>query len=98
VRDVPVWTKAPLLLRNELVPADRLDGQRIAASGEVKRLGDEPIVISLIAGVARIETAASAEHSDRLLGPHREPVPTPSPLTRRPDAVPAADAHADNRG
>jgi hypothetical protein len=81
VRDVLVWTKAPLLLRNVLVLADSLNGQRAAASGEVKRLGDEPIVIALTTGGARIETAASGEHRDLLLGPYLERVATPSLLT-----------------
>src|SRR5215217_5323386 len=42
VRDVLVWTKAPFLFRNELVPVDALDQQRSADPGEVKRLGDDP--------------------------------------------------------
>src|SRR5918993_3886848 len=36
VRDVFVWTKAPLLFRNQLMAADGLDGQRPARQGEVK--------------------------------------------------------------
>jgi hypothetical protein len=43
VRDVLVWTKAPALVRNELVAVDRLAGAvRAAESGEVKRLGSHP--------------------------------------------------------
>jgi hypothetical protein len=34
------WTKARLLSRNELLPADGLDEQRAARSDEFKRLGD----------------------------------------------------------
>lgn len=68
VRDILVWTKAPLLLRNEFLPADRLEGERAAAEGEVKRLGDRPIVIALSAEGARVEIAASGEHRDRLVG------------------------------
>jgi hypothetical protein len=71
VRDIVVWTKAPLLVRNELVPADRLDGERAGAPGEVKRLGDTPVVIALMVGGARVEIAASGEHRDRLFGPYR---------------------------
>lgn len=74
VRDVLVWTKAPLLVRNELVPADRLDGVRTGAQGEVKRLGDGPTVVAIAAGGARVEIAARGEHRDRLFGPYREPV------------------------
>lgn len=68
VRDILVWTKAPLLLRNEFLPADRLEGERAAAEGEVKRLGDRPIVIALSAEGARVEIAASGEHRDRIVG------------------------------
>jgi hypothetical protein len=57
VRDVLVWTKAPFLLGNELVPADRMDGERATAAGEVKRLGDEAIVIALTTGAARVMAA-----------------------------------------
>jgi Protein of unknown function (DUF2550) len=72
VRDVLVWTKAPFLVRNEFVPVDRLDGERSATSGEVKRLGDEPIVVALTTGGARIEAAARGAHRARLLGPYSE--------------------------
>jgi hypothetical protein len=40
VRDVLVWTKAPLLVRNELVAVDGLARKgRAAEPGEVKRSG-----------------------------------------------------------
>jgi hypothetical protein len=71
VRDVLVWTKGPLLVRNELVPADRLDGERAGAPGEVKRLGDGPVVIVLAVSGASVEIAAGGEHRDQLLGPYR---------------------------
>src|SRR5215210_9360015 len=45
VRDVLVWTKAPFFFRNELVAIDGLDEQRPAVPDEVKRLGDQPIVV-----------------------------------------------------
>ena len=45
VRDVLVWSKAPLMFCNELVPADRLLGKNPGHSGGVKRLGGKPIVI-----------------------------------------------------
>src|SRR3954469_22866893 len=51
-RDVLVWTKGPFLFRNELVAADGLDAQRPAGSGEVKRLGDHPIVVQIRVGSA----------------------------------------------
>ena len=74
VRDVLVWTKAPLLFRNELVPADRLTGERPGGPEKLKRLGDDPIVVELATGVATVEIAASGQHRDLLRGPYGEPV------------------------
>jgi hypothetical protein len=73
VRDVLVWTKAPLLLRNELVPVDRLSGEHPARPGEVKRLGDDPVVIELESDGAKIEVAARAEHRALATGPLTTP-------------------------
>jgi hypothetical protein len=72
VSNVLVWTKAPLLLRHVLFPADRLDWERDAAAGEGKRLGDGPIVVALAAGQARVEIAASRNDRDHLCGPCRD--------------------------
>jgi hypothetical protein len=74
VRDILVWTKAPFLFRNELVPIDRLDEQRPARTDEVKRLGDHPAVIRVTAGGATLEVAATAEDTRSLLGPYSRPV------------------------
>ena len=73
VRDVLVWTKAPFLFRNDLVPVDSLDEQRSARADEVKRLGHYPGVIRVAAGGAMVEIAAKAEDTELLLGPYREP-------------------------
>ena len=70
VRDVLVWTKAPFLFRNELLPADGVEEQRTAAPGEVKRLGDNPTVIRLKMGSATAEVATKAEDGAPL-GPFR---------------------------
>jgi hypothetical protein len=69
VRDVLVWSKAPLMFRNELVPADRLPGDNHGHGGGVKRLGDKPLVIELASGAARIEVAARAGHRALVTGP-----------------------------
>jgi hypothetical protein len=71
VRDVLVWTKAPLLLRNELVAVDDLEAEpRTAKPGEVKRVGRDAVVVSLAAdGGARIEVAAAGTDRVRALGP-----------------------------
>jgi len=70
VRDILVWTKAPFLFRNELVPADSLiAGARPAKPGEVKRLGKHPTVLAVaVEGGGRIDLA-SADGPDRALGP-----------------------------
>ena len=73
VRDVLVWTKAPFLFRNELVPTDTVEEQRPARADEVKRLGDHPRVIRVAAGGATVEIAAKAEDTELLLGPYRKP-------------------------
>lgn len=77
VRDVFVWTKGPVLFRNELVPVDGLAGAvRAAEPGEVKRLGNAPAVVGLAAdGGARVEVAAAADDRGRALGPFAAPAP-----------------------
>ena len=71
VRDVLVWTKAPLLFRNELVAIDGLAGEaRAAESGEVKRVGSDPVILPLAAdGGGRVEVAAAGDDRGRALGP-----------------------------
>ena len=53
VRDVLVWTKKPLLFRNELVAVDGLRAVRPADDGEISRMGGAPAVIELVVGDAR---------------------------------------------
>jgi hypothetical protein len=71
VRDVLVWTKAPLLFANELVAVDGLAGDpRAAEPGAVKRIGDDPVIVPLAAeGGARVEVAAAGTDRHRALGP-----------------------------
>ena len=78
VRDVLVWSKAPLLLRNELVPVDRFSGERELKTGEVKRLGDKPIAIEFASEGAKIEVAAKAEHRTLVRGHLTTPPVTPT--------------------
>lgn len=73
IRDILVWTKAPFLLRKELVPTDRLDEERPAPTDQVKRLGDHPAVIRVKGDGATVEVAAKAEDLELLLGPYRKP-------------------------
>jgi hypothetical protein len=84
VRDVLVWTKAPFLFRNELVPTDRLDEQRPARADEVKRLGDHPGVIKVTVDGATVEVAAKAEETELLLGPYRKPTDATAAGSERP--------------
>ncbi|WP_328404134.1 hypothetical protein OHS70_34640 [Streptomyces sp. NBC_00390] len=83
VRDILVWTKAPFLFRNVLIPADALNQQRPARDNEVKRLGDRPTVIRLTAADAFAEVAASEDDAALLLGPYHR---TSNPDARHPGA------------
>jgi hypothetical protein len=90
VRDVLIWTKAPFFFRNELVPADGLEQQRPAGPGEVKRLGDDPVIVRLRSERATVEVAAHDEESEQLLGPFRESVA----VRRDPSAPPEHSSQA----
>lgn|SRR5512132_2647754 len=68
VREVLVWSKGPFLYRDYLVPVDSVTGERTARPGEVKRLGDEPVVIGFASGDGMIEVAAEAAHRDLVTG------------------------------
>jgi hypothetical protein len=74
VGDVLVWTKAPLLLQNELVAVAGLDKQRPARADEVKRLGDHPVVTQLRTGAATAEVATTGDDSELPAGPYRRTV------------------------
>ena len=69
VRDVLVWSKAPLLLGNELVPIDGVAGERNAEPGEAKRLGDSPVVVDLTTNGATVQVATKQENRELALGP-----------------------------
>lgn len=69
VRNVLVWNKAPLLFTNQMVGVDRISEERPANEGEVKRLGDKPIVVAFAADGAEIEVAAKPEHVALVKGP-----------------------------
>jgi hypothetical protein len=73
VRDVLVWSKGPFLYRDYLVPVDSVTGARTARPGEVKRLGDEPVVIGFASGDDMIEVAAKVEDRDWVTGPLTTP-------------------------
>jgi hypothetical protein len=80
VRDVLVWTKKPLLFRNELVAVDGLAGEaRAAEPGEVKRVGNDPVILPLAAdGGARVEVATASDDRGRALGPLVASAPPPA--------------------
>jgi hypothetical protein len=97
VRDVLVWSKAPFLFRNELVAVDGLaEPVRAARPGEIKRLGSEPVIVSLaVHGGARIELAAPVEHRRRALGPLGPPPVASSGGQREPEAGTARPRFTD---
>jgi hypothetical protein len=73
VRDVLVWTKKPLLFRNELMAVDGLHAARPATDGEIKRMGDAPTMIELVVGDAVIQIAARGNDQQLVLGPLPDP-------------------------
>jgi Protein of unknown function (DUF2550) len=79
VRDVLVWSKAPFLFRNELVPVDSLVGERQPQGKEVRRLGDKPFIVEFASDDVAIEVAAKAEDRDRVT--RRPTAPTHAPST-----------------
>ena len=68
VRDVLVWSRGPFLYRDYLVPVDVVTGERAARPGEVRRLGDDPVVIGFASGDDMIEIAARVEHRALVAG------------------------------
>ena len=71
VREIPVWTTAPLLFRDELVVADAAAGAaRAADPGEMRCLGREHAAIVALAtgGGARSGVAVSADGRERASG------------------------------
>jgi hypothetical protein len=77
VRDVLVWTKAPFLFRNEILASDGVVEQRPARPDEVKRLGDDAVVVLVRMGSATAEVAARADDRELVSGP-----PAPAPAAR----------------
>jgi Protein of unknown function (DUF2550) len=69
VSDVLVWTKAPLMLQNELVRLGRLSNEHVAEPGEVKHLGDNPVVLEFAADGATVEVAAKRGVRALVAGP-----------------------------
>ena len=76
VRDVLVWSKGPFLYRDYLMPVDGVTAERKARPGEVKRLGDDPVVIGFASGDDVIEVAAKTEDRDRMIGSLTTPAPS----------------------
>lgn len=72
VRDVLVWTKAPFLFRNELIPTDGVEEPSAADPDEVKRLGDHPVVVRVRTGDATAEIAVRSEDGALALGPRNK--------------------------
>lgn len=65
VRNVLVWSRAPFLFRNAIVPVDEINDERAAAEGEVSHLGTVPTVFTVASGSATLEVAVRAGHSIR---------------------------------
>jgi uncharacterized protein DUF2550 len=83
VRDILVWSKAPLLLGTQLIPVDGVLGERETKAGEVKRLGDHPVAVEFATAGGKIEVATKAEQRVLVTGPFTK-VSTPAPLATAP--------------
>jgi hypothetical protein len=81
VRDVLVWSRAPFMLRTELVPVDRLSEEHGVHSGDVRRLGDNPVVVEFASNGATIEVAGRAECRALVAGPFTAPTTPVTPAT-----------------
>lgn len=84
VRDVLVWNKAPLMFTNELIAVDQISGEHQAKEGEVKRIGDTPIIIEFAADRANIEVAGRPEHRALMTGRFGDPTNPASAATANP--------------
>ena len=90
VGGVLVWAKAPSLLWNELVEADRIAaGTRETVPGDkVRRLGSKPVIVTVGAvGGGQIEIATAASRRDLALG-----------MSARVAGTPAGGKHAATAG
>jgi hypothetical protein len=93
VRDVLVWSKAPLLLGSQLIPVDGLLGERETKAGEVKHLGDHPVAIELATPAGKIEVAAKVADRALVIGPLTTvPTPPPTPTSRNESEAPNREA------
>ena len=75
VSNVFIWERGRATFRDFLLPVDGIDegGVRRAKPKEVKGLGDEPVIATLVVGsAAGVEVAARAEDRDIALGPFRK--------------------------
>ena len=75
VSNVFIWEKGRATFRDILLPVDEIDegGVRRAMANEVKGLGAEPVIATLLVGSgARLEVAARAEDRGIALGPFRK--------------------------
>lgn len=73
------WTPAPLCLRNGLVPVYSIEGHH-TADGKLRRIGDNPQAVILVAGGARIEIIVAGHDVSLVTAPladHRADDPAP---------------------
>lgn len=68
VGNVLVWTRAPLLFRNEVIAVDRLLGHRQEALDN-GRPGKETVIMQFAAATGTIEIAAQGHNRESVAGP-----------------------------
>jgi Protein of unknown function (DUF2550) len=84
VRDILAWSKAPFMYRDVTVTGDQLVSERSATNGELKHLGEHPVIIEFASDGVRIEVATRGESRALAAGPLTV---LPSTDARPPTAV-----------
>lgn len=70
IRNVLVFSRAPLFLSNNILLIDGVQGvPRPALPGEVKRLGSDPVILLLATDGATVALAAPSEHEHDAMAP-----------------------------
>jgi hypothetical protein len=82
VRNVLIWTPAPLYLRNAIIGIDQVEGTH-KAKGKIRRLGDHPSVVTLAAGHAQIELTVQAKDQPLVAAPFTDTPASATPPTSR---------------
>ena len=79
VPDVIIWNKGPIMYRTRVFPVDVLWGVRPAHPGEVKGLGEQPVIAEFHSHSATIQIAVRLEDRPLVVAPQRAAPPAAAP-------------------